>query len=307
MRTRLPLVEPLERALYLRSLEAFGTLGSEELAVFAQFMTERFFPARSLLWEDGDPPRAVHLLVEGRVRLEKDGRRIGVREAPAGFGLVSLLADAETPRAAAETDVVSLVMDGSAFLEIMEDHFPVFLHVRSILARQVAGLRQERGIYYSGTRTDVEPGPWLEGPLPYVERLLRLRRCAVFQGLGLNVLAGLARDDHEERFEPGAVLWERGDPGDRLLVIAHGIVVGAPEEPGRSFRAGPGAAVGIDAAFSAMSYEFRATAETRVVAIRIDAPVLMDVMEDNPDFAMGVLRFYAREQLRLEIVDRMSG
>ena len=305
MSARLPLVDPLERVLYLRSLDTFGTLGSEELAVVAQFMTERFFPAGTNLWEDGDPPRTIHLIVDGRVRFVRLGRSVGDREAPAGFGLVSLMADAETPRATAETDVVSLEIDGDALIEIMEDHFPILLEMRSVLARRLAVLRRERGIYHGESSALPEAGAWSDRPLTYAERLLRLRRCSVFAGLGLNVLAGLARDDREQRFEPGAVLWERGDPGDRLLVISHGVVVGTPAAPGRPFRAGVGMAVGADASFSELPYDYRATAETRVVAIRIDAPVLRDVMEDHPDFAMSVLRFYAREQLRLETSDRL--
>ena len=305
MSARLPLVDPLERALYLRSLDTFGTLASEELAVFAGFLTERFFPAGTNLWEDGDPPRTIHLIVDGRVRFVRQGRNVGGREAPAGFGLVSLMADAPTPKATAETDVVSLEMHGDALIEIMEDHFPILLQMRSSLARRLTLLRHQRGIYGAESSALPENSSWSDRPLTYAERLLRLRRCSVFAGLGLNVLAGLARDDREQRFEPGDVLWEREDPGDRLLVISHGVVVGTPVSPGRPFRAGVGAAVGVDASLSELPYDHRATAETRVVAIRIDAPVLRDVMEDHPDFAMSVLRFYAREQLRLETSDRL--
>jgi len=296
----LPIVEPLQRALHLRSLDLFGDLGAHELALLASVMRERWLRRGDVLHPDGQWVEAAHVLVEGRVRLEETGQVRARIEAPAGVGLVELLAQAESPtRAVADTKVLALAIDGSAFFDMLEDHFAIFLQMRSALGRQLYALQQHRLDPTWQPPSVTRKGPPPSAALELVDQLIWLHRAPELRSFGVGVLASLIRDRGEARLAAGEVLWEEGAEAQFFVLVVDGIVRYG-DQPTDGVGAGPGTLLGLEAAFAGTPHTDRAVAETPVMAIRVEVPRLLDVAEDHFHVAAAMLAHSARFLLHLQ-------
>jgi CRP-like cAMP-binding protein len=301
VRDRLPVVEPLQRALYLRSVPLFRGLRAEHLVAFARLMRERWVRRGTLLCAQGAASGAVQFLVAGRVRIERDRRQLRAAEAPASIGLLELLAQAPSAvTAVAATNVLALVIDGAALLDVIEDHFSIFTEIRRAIGEQMLALRDERDRGSMRQPPVVRDlGPPSPPRLGLVERLIWLSRSPVLRDLGVSVLAVLARDEDELRLREGQVLWAEGAPADFVALLVSGYVGCAGGAKGAAFRAGPGTVLGLDAAFTGIPHEHAAVARTAVVAIRLGVQSLLDVAEDHSHVAARVLAHCAGMLLEL--------
>lgn len=303
----LPVVEPLQRALHLRSLELFGDLAARELAVFAGLMGERWLRRGEVLFVEGQRVQVLYLLVEGRVRLEQGGTTRYV-EAPEGVGLIELLARVEArSRAVAATNALALAIEGAALLEVLEDHFATFLQIRAALGLRVRDLYRRFGCREGSDSTaPPRPAPPLApaaaepAALAMVDQLIRLHRVPELRDFGVGVLAALIRDGNAVRFGAGEGLWSDDDEAEFLAVVVDGTVRCSGGDAIGRFRVGPGAVLGLPAAFGGTRHLYAAVAETAVVVIRVDVPVLLDVAEDHFHVATSMLAHSARTLLRLQ-------
>jgi CRP-like cAMP-binding protein len=295
------LVGPLERALYLRSMPLFRDLGATELAACAQLLEERAMPRGTVLYGEHEGVRVIYLLVEGRVQVAR-GKAVRYLEPPDAAGLVEFLSGQwQTPRATATTDLFALAMDPGAFLDLLEDHFPIFLRVRQALGKQVADLQHRLGSYHADMPSGTErAGPSSDLPIDPAERLLRLQRAPIFRGVGLTVLAALMREQQEVRLHEGQLLWERGDDGRAFALVVQGAISCEPDAGADRFRAGSNAFLGVEASFGGTAHAYRAVATEDTVVLLLDTQLLIDLAEDHVDLALQLLAHLSRELLRLQ-------
>ena len=114
----------------------------------------------------------------------------------------------------------------------------------------------------------------VRGTAPPEEHLALLRRNPLFVPLPLTVLDRLAASLVPVAFEPGAVLMQKGEPGDRYLLIAEGLADVSDDR--RSLRTcGPGEGVGEIALLRTVPRTATVTAQTRVRAFEIDAATFL--------------------------------
>jgi CRP-like cAMP-binding protein len=293
----LPELGPLERALYMRSLAIFRDLGARELASCARLTQERYIRRGEVLYDEGEPIRSLYLLIDGRVRLEHQSQRLRSLEASEDVGLVEFLAgQCHRLRAVADSNTVALLIDGAALMNLLEEHFSLFLQIRRALGSEI--LQRQRAL--ASYRNDVK----LSSVMPpagndLAEVLLALQRSAEFRHVGVALLAALTSEKSEMHLDPGACLWERDAEPEFLALIMAGTVrclpEGAPE-----FSAAGGALIGVDAAFGDTPYAYRAEAQTPVIARRIDTQLLLGTAEDHFDLATRMLSYCASELLRLK-------
>jgi CRP-like cAMP-binding protein len=297
MRVGLPELGPLERALYMRSLATFRDLAASELASCAQLTQERYIRRGEVLYDEGEPIRSLYLLIDGRVRLEHASQRLRSLEASEDVGLVEFLAgQCHRLRAVADSNAVALLIDGAALLDLMEEHFALFLQIRRALGTEILQHQRALASYRSDTALSSVAPP---ASHDLAEVLLALQRSAVFRDVGVALLASLTSDNSEMHLASGALLWERDIEPGFLALIMEGTVCclpeGAPE-----FCASGGALIGVDAVFGDTPYAYRAVAQTPVIARRIDTQLLLDTAEDHFDLATRILSYCASELLRLK-------
>jgi len=114
----------------------------------------------------------------------------------------------------------------------------------------------------------------VRGTAPPEEHLALLRRNPLFVPLPLTVLDRLAASLVPVAFGPGAVLMQKGEPGDRYLLIAEGLADVSDDR--RSLRTcGPGEGVGEIALLRTVPRTATVTAQTRVRAFEIDAATFL--------------------------------
>ncbi len=298
----IPTVGPVERALALRSLPLFRGLQPREVSMLAQLLREDVVPPGQVLQSAGRRIDAVHLLTDGRVRLQRDGVAGVALEAPAALGLIELLAGEPAHLTAiADSDVNALTIDRGALLDVLEDQFSVVLHLRAALGRQIAARQAELGRYdLPRAGEPIAPATIASAPLDIVESLLWLEQVPELRALGVAVLAALLGQEPTVRFAAGEALLEAGTEASRLVVLVEGAVVCTPADGAAPFRAAHGDVLGCDAVLAGLVHPYSAVAETPGVAIPIDAQVFWDLAEDHFHVARAALAMSARRLLWLD-------
>jgi len=294
------LVSTVERLLYLKSLPTLAGLPGSELAGIAERATERFFPQGAIIMREGQPVTAIYLVVEGALAIHRRGRFVSRMGPGAGVGGLGLFArDPEGAQVSAEADTLALELDADAMLEILEDRFPVLLHLLHDISREVVELIiRLRLDPYEGTPPcsgHVDPTRELD----LVERIFFLRQMPVFSKASINALAELSRQLAQVRFAPGITLWREGEPAPGAYLILSGTVLGTSEKNGLHFRACSGAPLGAIEAGAEVPRFYDAVTETEVVALQGSQEALIDVFEDNFEMAMDYVAAFARFMLRV--------
>lgn len=124
--------------------------------------------------------------------------------------------------------------------------------------------------------------------LATVERVAALHRTALFAGVPGRTLAAVARAATEVEVETGGRVIEEGALEDHLFVIVCGrIWVHQGSDTLREL--GPGATIGELAALVPESRSASATALEPGLLLRIDKPVLDELLADHPALAAGVI------------------
>jgi CRP-like cAMP-binding protein len=132
------MISTVEKVLFLKSIDLFGTLPSEELAQIAEIAEEQPMSAGDLVFAEGEPGDALFLIVEGTVKVHRGEReltRLGLRDV---FGEMAVL-DSE-PRSASVTaleDSVVLKIDRDDFRDILVERPQIAMGVIKVLTRRL--------------------------------------------------------------------------------------------------------------------------------------------------------------------------
>jgi CRP-like cAMP-binding protein len=293
----------VERLLLLRRAPWIGTLPAQELALIGDQARPRAFARGEVLLREGEAIGSLYLVVEGRVRLRRGGREVGQAGPGSGVGGLGLLArDEQGIEAVAESDTLTLELDGDAIFEILEDRSPVLRHLLREISKEVLDLwhRAPRETVAALPRA---AAPGFDSPLDFVERMLFLRQALPFLRSSASALADLARGLVELSFEPGVVLWRRGEASRQVFLLVRGAVTCSSALQETGLDPGPGDTIGGLEAIAGMPRWYDAVCDSPVVVLSGDVEMLFDVFEDNTEVALGYLTFIARWHLRaLELI-----
>ncbi len=302
MDTSVRFIGPLEAALHLKSLQALQDLPRAELAVLAQQTRERHFAKGAVLFQSGVPVGGFHLIVEGRVRAsgpEHGDKVLGPGEV---LGLLTLLSRSEDGMdGIAETDTITLEIDGDQLADVFEDHFFILHNELKSLSR---AMLVERGRMPDGAY--LAPAEGLATPperdLDLIQRLAFMRHNLKRENI--DGLIQVARQAREVHYPAGARLWSRGDSSGFSCALVRGSVRCALDEQGRYFRCGPGYPLGNLESLAGEPRWYDAVSETPLLTLRAETDVMIDVLEDHFEMATGYLAglatsiIQAREQRR---------
>jgi CRP-like cAMP-binding protein len=296
----------VERVLALRSFPGLALVEPAHLAVMAEVAEERFFAKGATVFSPGAPVRAMQLIRRGEVAVLREGvamRRFG--EGDIVGAIASLTRDPEGQHVVATVDTSTFEIDRDDFSDVLEESFSLLHAAMRGTLRGVLGCRKrlpkDAGFdapILEETRPPVELG--------LVERVLFLRGLLTYGRARVEALAELAREMTPMRVPAGTELWAEGDASPHSLLVWSGVVA-CTTASGQRFRFGPDSAVGGIDSLAGEPRWYRAVAETDLVALRADVTHLVDVIEDNPDMGLDMLRSAARILSGLyERLDRLA-
>ena len=119
-------------------------LPEAELQTLERYLEERSIEAEARLFVPGDDSEALHLVIEGRIRLERAGRTVGSLgkgEVLGGLGL-AVVGSRECSAIAAEASRV-LSLDRASYHRLRVDAPDIALSLQEALIRDFAGAVRE--------------------------------------------------------------------------------------------------------------------------------------------------------------------
>ncbi|HEY6558244.1 MAG TPA: cyclic nucleotide-binding domain-containing protein [Polyangiaceae bacterium] len=288
-------VTQVERVLALKTFDVFGSLAPQELAVLAEYTRPRRYNAGDTLQRAGVKARTLQFILQGGVELVQNGSapvRLGPQDVLGGLSALS--GDVQVKAARAVVETTTLQLDREDLLDVFEDNFSVLLGVLRTLAKTQLSARRQLGQHagFSASESGTPPRPVAE--LGLVERLFHLRGALDFAESRVEALADLAQDAKVARHAAGEVLWEVGDLSEHNVLLLEGVIAGKNQNPAQYFEFGPGALVGGIDSLAGEPRWYQAVAKTAVTSLYIRTQHLLDVIEDDVEFAMDTLRVFAR-------------
>lgn len=126
---------------HLASVPLFAACSRKDLQRIARASDEVRIPEGRTLVKQGDVGRECFILVEGKVKVERNGRKVATFGPGATFGELSLLDKGpRTATATAETDCTVLVLGPREFSAVL-DEVPQLSHkLLSALAQRIREL-----------------------------------------------------------------------------------------------------------------------------------------------------------------------
>ena len=285
--------DQVQRVLLLRTFEAFRDLSPVELAAVAEHVRPRLFRKGTQLFQLGQVVRSNHFVVEGKIAIVRDGRHVRVFGPQSSIGgLASLTGEPETQVYLALEDTETLELFRDDVQDVFEDNFRIFQGVMRAITRVVLEVRRGLGPgagFPAVTNADpVRP----VGKLGLVEKVFFLRQTMSFAQTRIEALADLAQEARDLTVPAGQMLWRAGDVSDHALMLISGIIACVTDDGQQSFKFDPGSTVGGIDALANVPRWYQAQAETPVRMLRIDAQRLLDVIEDNIELGMDMLRVF---------------
>jgi CRP-like cAMP-binding protein len=132
------MITTVEKVLFLKSIDLFRALPSEELAQIAEIAEEQPLGKGDFVFTEGEPGDALYLIVEGKVKVHKGDKQLiqlGLRDV---FGEMAVL-DSE-PRSASVTvleDAVLLKIGRDDFRDILSERPEIAMGVMKVLTRRL--------------------------------------------------------------------------------------------------------------------------------------------------------------------------
>lgn len=135
-----------EKVELLRSIPLFAGFGRRELERLGQLADQVDLPEGRVLMRQGDAGREAFVMVQGRARVERDGRVVAERTDGEVIGEIALLDEGQRTATVTLTAPSRLLVVGHRDFHALMDEMPeVRLKVLSELARRVRALEPDAG------------------------------------------------------------------------------------------------------------------------------------------------------------------
>ena len=287
------MMDRFQRFLFLKTIPAFADMPSEVAQVVAANTRPRAFRKGDYLYRSEVPAVEVQYIVRGECEIVRNGRpvrRLGPRSVVGGIS--ALAGEEQGYDCVALRDMLTLAIKVEDSQEIFEDHFVFLKRVLRGTSREVLDARRKLGPR-AGFGPVGQPFAVPGRPFDLVERMAFLRKTFSFGESEIDAIADLARDVQEVHLPKGEILWNVGDRSTYFLVPLRGVIDCRATDPPQRFELGPGDSVGAIDSIADERRWYRAEVIEDLVAFRIDAEVLLEVLEDHFAMAISLLRAIA--------------
>lgn len=132
------MLSTVEKILFLKGVDLFQDMSGEILSHVAQIAEEVFLEKDETVIVEGDIGDALYIILEGEVRIHKDGKQLALITEKEPIGEMGILDSA--PRSAsvtAKTDARVLKIEREAFNDLLSDHIEIAKGVINVLLRRL--------------------------------------------------------------------------------------------------------------------------------------------------------------------------
>ncbi|MDH3215030.1 MAG: cyclic nucleotide-binding domain-containing protein [Candidatus Krumholzibacteria bacterium] len=136
----------IEKVIFLQNVDVFAEIPSEQLSHLAAIAEELSFAKDEDIYKIDEPSDALYVVLEGKVRLHREGDEITTASASDPFGTWALFDDtARVATATAVEDARLLCIDREDFLDLLSDHVQITEGVLKTLVSRLRGLLDRVG------------------------------------------------------------------------------------------------------------------------------------------------------------------
>lgn len=294
----------VERELFIRSFFSVNP-PPRVTNQFVAAMEEVRFEEGEVIYRSGESPDNIYFIIDGAVRLEAPGQAPWELQEHSIVGII----DAALKRPHARTAIASRPVDGIVmamqdYLDILNDNFDFTQTAILFGAARIHELSLDLAPHHVFPKLSEQQLLNFDlvhraQPMDEIERLIVLHNARAFTDAPIQPLVSLARLAVEERWSPGEVIFEPGQPAPQLRFVAHGRVVVKREHPEVVGEFGPGGLLTGIGALAHPKHLYSATAKNETVTLRISKEDLFDAMEDHSELTRACFSFVARENERV--------
>jgi CRP-like cAMP-binding protein len=282
-----------DRVFALRSQTMFDGLDDDGLLLLAEHGRTVSYTDADVLCVEGEPPRAVLLVLEGELVVSRDDVIVTVRKAGDAYGALPLLARTPSTLAIARGNTRVLEIPAAAFEVALIENSSLLRNTLRALGSGVLHARGNLPVDPNKPRANNE-GTYYTQPRTLVERLIQLRQ-SPFGRMNLDALIDFARYMHEVRYPAGELLWQIGEASTHALHIDAGRVRCTASD-GQNVAVGQGFTIGVLDAWS-RTRVYDARTETPVIAFHVEFENFLALLETHPEVGLELLRGFASDLL----------
>ncbi|HSL22842.1 MAG TPA: Npt1/Npt2 family nucleotide transporter [Vicinamibacterales bacterium] len=282
--------EPLpatELAARLRRLAPFSSVGIDELFRLAGAGRQSRLEPGKVLVQEGTPPEAVHILLDGRVTSRRKGAPGKTIDAPAALGLRETLQGSTAPATIrTEGPVVTLAIAPDDLRTLIADTSDLIDGFLRTLAEQEAAASRAPLVVRGGAPADLLALA-ADGVAP-ISKILLLQRLPLFSAVSADEIRQVAGIARELRIEATSELAAEGQAPAIYYVLTGELRAEPPREsagPGNGGAAqavGPGDALGVFETLAGRPLGRTVHATRSGVALKIDRRDLIDQLGQRP-------------------------
>jgi len=133
----------IEKVIFLQDIDVFKDVRVEDLAHIAAITEEETFQPETNLYEVNDSADSLYLVLDGKVRLHRNGQEISVSGPHEAFGTWALFDN--QPRVATATaleETLVLKISREDFYDLLSDHVRIAEAMLRSLARSLRSLAE---------------------------------------------------------------------------------------------------------------------------------------------------------------------
>ncbi|MCH8981237.1 cyclic nucleotide-binding domain-containing protein [candidate division KSB1 bacterium] len=133
----------IEKVIFLQDIDVFKDVRVEDLAYIAAITEEETFQPGTNLYEVNDSADSLYLVLDGKVRLHRNGQEISVSGPHEAFGTWALFDN--QPRVATATaleETLVLKISREDFYDLLSDHVRIAEAMLRSLARSLRSLAE---------------------------------------------------------------------------------------------------------------------------------------------------------------------
>lgn len=137
----------IEKALFLQDIDIFKYTLTEDLAHIAEITKEIEYKPDEIIFNEGEIPDAMYMVIEGRVRLTRGDQEVMTADKKDVFGTWALFDD--EPRVATATSLGEtrlLRIDKEDFVDLLADHVRITQSILKTVVKRLRNLMERLNI-----------------------------------------------------------------------------------------------------------------------------------------------------------------